>query len=154
MAVSDDLTNLNTVLTAVVVPVGSQPIRRIYVQPTEKQVTTAELPCFLILWRTPEKTQMATFGTIWETRRYDVLFHYKPTGQGTIFDSMTDIQAYIAPTLNAFYAHIALFSTVMGQYPIQCSLPKELSPSWDNTKYLGFELSVTVVAQRAIAFGL
>ncbi len=153
MAVSDDLTNLNTVLSAVVVPVGSQPIRRIYVQPTEKQVTTAELPCFLILWREPEKVKMATFGTIWETRKYNILFHYKPTGQGTIFDNTTEILPYISPTLNALYAHIRLFSTVLGQYPIQSSLPKELTTTWEGTKYMGFQVDLTVIAQRSIAFG-
>jgi len=93
MSVSDDLSNLNTVLSAVVVPVGSQPIRRIYNNVTEKLPTTAELPCYVIRWGKPIKSNMMTFGgTVREQREYVLRFLYKPVGQGTLNDNLVEIQ--------------------------------------------------------------
>ena len=153
MAVSDDLTNLTTVLSAVVVPTGSKAIVRIYTMPDQRLVTTAETPCFLILWKQAPKTKMATFGTVWETRQYTVNFLYKPVGQGTLHDDISELIAYRQATLNALYGHIRLFSTVLGQYPIQCGIAQELPEAWNGQSFIGFPTTLTVIEQRSLVFG-
>ena len=153
MSVSDDLSNLNTVLSAVVVPVGSQPIRRIYNNVTEKLPTTAELPCYVIRWGKPSKMNIMTFGTTREQREYVIRFLYKPVGQGTLADNMTDIILYRQPTLTALYARIGLFSTVLGQYPILCGMPVEFSDDWNGQKHQGFDITLTVIDQQKVTFG-
>ena len=154
MAVEDDLSNLNTVLSAVVVPVGSQPIRRIYNNVTEKLPTTAELPCYVIRWGKPIKSNMMTFGgTVREQREYVLRFLYKPVGQGTLNDNLVEILAYQQPTLNALYARIFLFSTVLAQYPVSCGMPIEFSDDWAGQKHQGFDTVITVIEQVKVNFG-
>lgn len=153
MAMSDDLSNLNTALSGVVVPVGFPAIVKIYTSADERTVTTAELPCYLILWNKPVATHLMTFGTVSETREYQIHFLYKPVAQGTIHEDITDTMNYIQPTLNALYAHLTLYSTVLGQYSIQYVMPKELPFTWAGTKYIGFTTVVRVIQQRAITLG-
>lgn len=150
---ADDLSNLNTALTSVVVPMGFPAIARIYTSADERTVTTAELPCFLILWNKPVATHIMTFGTVSETREYQINFLYKPVAQGTIHEDITDVENYITPILNALYAHLTLYSTVVGQYSIQYTMPKELPFKWAGTTYIGSTFTVRVLAQRSITFG-
>jgi hypothetical protein len=154
MAMPDDLSNIDTALSNVVVPVGYPAIARRYQSPSEKEVTTAELPCYLILWGTQKpKTQIFTFGTTLETRLYIVRFIYKPTGQGTLTDNLREVAQYRQPTLTALYAHIRLYSTVMAQTPIQCGYPLEFPEEWNGQKHVGMDIVITVKEQRTTVFG-
>lgn len=153
MAMADDLSNLNTALSGVVVPVGYPAIVRIYQQADERTVTTAELPCFLILWNKPVATHIMTFGTVSETREYQIHFLYKPVAQGTIHDDIIETENYIQPILNALYAHLTLYTTVVSQFSIQYTMPKELPFKWAGTTYIGSTFTVRVLAQRSITFG-
>lgn len=149
-----DLSNLDTALSGVVVPVGFPAIARIYDSPTEKEVTTAEVPCFVIMWNVAKpKTQMLTFGTTLETRQYVIRFYYKPVGQGTLKDNLNDVAQYRQATLTALYSHITLYSTVLGQYPIQCGMPQEFPDDWNGGKHVGFDTVITVKEQKKITFG-
>ena len=153
MSITTDLANIATALGEVVVPVGSTAIARVYSSPTEKQVTTAEVPCYLVTWRPVGKPELMTFGTYKQTVNYVVSFLYKPTSQGTIADNITAIAPYIQPTMTVFYKHLQLYNTVLGQYPIQISPPIEVPTKWNGQSYLGFELVITVMSQIAVAFG-
>lgn len=154
MPVLEDLNNIKSIIGEIVVPVGYEPIRRTYTSPTEKSVTTDELPCFLITWSSPEKIELMTFGGSYKsTRQYNINFLYKPVGQGTIADNLPVIMEYRSPTIAAFLSHLSLYGTTLGQYPVSCTLPIELPIQWGGTKYVGFTLTITVIEQTDITFG-
>lgn len=153
MSITTDLAKIAVALGEVVVPVGSTAIQRIYSSPTEKQVTTAEVPCYLVTWRPAGKAEAMTFGTYKQTINYVISFLYKPTAQGTLADNITEIAPYIQPTMKVFYQHLQLYNTVLGQYPIQVSPPIEVPTKWNGQTYLGFEIVITVMTQIAVQFG-
>lgn len=150
MAVADDLAKIDISLQGVVVPAGYPAIGRIYQNPTEKVVTTAELPCFLILPRGDPEITFATFGVEQETVTYAIQFLYQPVSQGTLNENFTDTLVYRVPTLNAIYSHITLSGTVNWVLPIRASLPRELLPKWGGLQFIGFEIILRTVDRRAI----
>lgn len=154
MTVATDLTNIATALGEVVTPVGYPAIVRTYQGVTEKPPTTSEMPCFLITWKQPAKPEMMTFGgTVKTTTQYIIDFIYKPTGQGTTHDDIADCEQYIQPILTALYAHITLYNSALGQFPIQAGMPMELAFTWSGQKYFGVEFIIQVIRQEKYTFG-
>lgn len=154
MTIATDLANITTALGEVVSPVGYPTIKRVYSNPTEKVVTTAELPCYLILWKQPSKVELMTFGgTYRETIPITIEFLYKPLGQGTLQDNVNDILAYRQPTLVALLSHLELYNTVLGVLPVQCTLPIALPEVWSSQQYAGFAITLSVIEQIKTTFG-
>jgi hypothetical protein len=149
-----DLQNLQIALEAAVIPVGLPPVQRVYLNPTEKIVTTAELPCLLLFWRRQPQISFITFGIEKQQTEYVVQFILTPVGQGTLNDNVVQALQYQIAILDSLYAHLRLNNTVNWQIPKSGGLPGQLPDKWGGQAWFGFDVLVTTVSTRKVTIGV
>ncbi len=153
MAIQFYLEKLKDALTAVVTPAGRQNSQRIYVNPTQNLVTTAELPAVILLYRKEPITDFMTFAIVRQTHEVVIQFIYKPVGQGLVQDNIYECMEYREPILDALHARQQLYNNVNWMIPTRCGMPMVLKEKWAGQAFLGFDTTVTIVESRAVTIG-